>query len=748
MLTRWLPWKTIIKRTAKAYGFIDPISLMARLRRFAQPSEVQEPIELIRAGILFHARGLINTKAIQHNLDWIWPFWVQRQFNPSDVSFIPRSFSVSHVNLTHRNWTAVGLPDVDAYPIVDPRGLVTPYHDSWSIDFWVVDDAGHELYPSKLASVEQELLLEPNLTIVTRAEDQGLSLTSRVQAQDHDDPHLSVKVQATAPVRGWLVVALRPYNPEGIQFIEKLSTSAGRSCLQINTRHRLEFSTPPDRTVFSDYAEGDVVHRLWADQPAFGATCKVGMATGAALFSIPDGEKGRTVTLRLNLSESPSAAGPSSQTWTQALESAAELSIPDPWMQHLYDSAVRTLILLSAGEIVPGPYTYKRFWFRDACLMLNALLALGLDARAARQLNSFLPNQRVTGYFHSQEGEWDANGEVLWILDRFQQLSTRRLSPDWSKAAYRAAKWIWHKRVRTDASRLHSGLLPPGFSAEHLGPVDYYYWDNFWCLGGLRSARRIMARFQASEATLSRIDREADDLEKTIFTSIANIPEHRSRGGIPASPYRRLDAGAIGSLAADYPLQITPPGDSLIQSTLSFLLRECMHRNGFFQDMIHSGINPYLTLHLAQVQLRSGDLTCLDLIRTVADLASPTGQWPEAVHPLTLGGCMGDGQHGWAAAEWVMMIRNMFVREEGRELIIGSGLFPEWIQSGQPMHFGPTLTPYGQVSVDIRPEPDQVRLKVDLQGREMPERITARLPGWPVQAVQPNQTILLDRGDA
>jgi chemotaxis methyl-accepting protein methylase len=32
---------------------------------------------------VFHARGLVNAKAIQHNLDWVWPYWVERQFNPA-----------------------------------------------------------------------------------------------------------------------------------------------------------------------------------------------------------------------------------------------------------------------------------------------------------------------------------------------------------------------------------------------------------------------------------------------------------------------------------------------------------------------------------------------------------------------------------------------------------------------------------------------------------------------------------------
>ena len=60
---------------------------------------------------------------------------------------------------------------------------------------------------------------------------------------------------------------------------------------------------------------------------------------------------------------------------------------------------------------------------------------------------------------------------------------------------------------------------------------------------------------------------------------------------------------------------------------------------------------------------------------------------------------MGDGQHGWAAAEWVMMIRNMFVREEADRLIVGSGLLPQWLETGAGLSFGPTLTPWGPVTV-------------------------------------------------
>lgn len=204
---------------------------------------------------------------------------------------------------------------------------------------------------------------------------------------------------------------------------------------------------------------------------------------------------------------------------------------------------------------------------------------------------------------------------------------------------------------------------------------------------------------------------------------------------MPAAPTRRLDAGAIGCLVAGYPLQLYPPRDPRLLDTVEFLLERCLVKGGFFQDMIHSGINPYLTLHLAQVLLRAGDKRCLDLVDTVAQLASPTGQWPEAIHPHTLGGCMGDGQHVWAAAEWLLMMRNSFLREEGDALILASGIPKRWLETGQQLHFGPALTRFGTVSLSLEAKADRVQLCWQADWRQNPPKLFVHLPGQQPVAV-------------
>jgi hypothetical protein len=749
-LKSWLA-RFLITRAARAYGFLDPVSLLAKMRGFSQPSEVGEPVELLRAGMIFHARGLINTKAIQNNLDWIWPYWVERQFNPMDESFIPRAFSFSHINLTHRNWTAVGLPDVPYYPIVDPRGLVTPLFDGWSLDFWYVDEKGGVHAPSKLASLEQELRLQPNPQVHSVAEFGGVTLTTDVEmCLDDGHPKCCVDVGISPGAKGWVAVALRPYNPEGVSFIDTLAPSTDGQGFVVNGRHPVLFDRKPGRFALSVYEEGDVCQRLLnAIEVGSVAECAVGMATGAALFDAAE-VAGNPLRVRvpiydeLKMSVQPKitpAAG-----WEHEKALTAKLRINDECVQRLYDQAVTNVILHTGIEVYPGPYTYKRFWFRDAVFILNALLALGSVERVRRAMVGFTPRQRRDGYFLSQEGEWDSNGEALWMYRRFAQLTGETLPDDWLEAVKRGARWIGRKRLPADLGRPEAGLLPAGFSAEHLGPNDFYYWDDFWGVAGLRSAAALLLPVDAKLS--ASFTREADDFLATIQRSIPAGPHRRFPGAIPASPKRRMDAGAIGSIVADYPLQLFAPGDPRILLTADYLRDHSSFNGGFFQNMIHSGINPYLTLHLAQVRLRAGQAhEAWDLMKRVAQLASPTGQWPEAIHPRTLGGCMGDGQHIWAAAEWTYLVRNCFVREEVGGLVIGSGVRPEWWH-GTGASFGPTLTPYGAVTVHIQPAAEGgASVIVDGDWRGQAPHLDLNFPGYvaPSSAVTAGQEQRLTR---
>ncbi|OGW91793.1 MAG: hypothetical protein A3D28_03865 [Omnitrophica bacterium RIFCSPHIGHO2_02_FULL_63_14] len=729
----------MIRRAARAQGFIDPFVIFSKLKRFSKPSEVWVPTELLRSGAVLQARGLMNTQAIQHNPDWVWPFWAERQFNPLDDAFIPRAFSLTHINLTHRNWTAVGLPDFHELPLVDPRGLVTPFFDGWSLDAWIVPESEPALLPSRLPAARQELVMDGSLSVITRSHQAGAALDSSVEVVDQmREKTCRVHYRASSATPALLVLTLRPYNPEGVNLVHHIECLPEGSGWLVNKKERLLFSRPPARFVFSDYSQGDVFDKLGLPEASGGVHCEVGMASAAALYSIRPGQALEIeATVPLGRTEHPT-------TWADNLKGRCRLEIPDERMQFLYEAAVHMMILHSPqDDVYPGPYTYKRFWFRDAAFILYAMLSVGLVERVEKVLDRFPSRQTALGYFQSQDGEWDSNGQALWILERFCRFTNREPKPRWLRAVLHAAYWIQRKRTSAAKKCPHAGLLPSGFSAEHLGPNDYYYWDDFWSIGGLRAAA-FMAKAAGEGEKSKAFAVEARHLMLCTRRSLEGAALKLGHKAMPASPYRRMDAGAIGCLVPGYPLQLWRPRDERLLATAEFLLRECFLGGGFYQAINHSGINAYLSLHVAQILLRAQDPRYRDILEAIAGLATPTGQWPEAIHPRTKGGCMGDGQHMWAAAEWVLLMRNMFVREEETEnrLVIGQGIPGDWTRAGTPLAMGPVWTQYGPVSVEIAPASAAGAARVSWKAvwHEKPAAIDVCLPGFEPATVPPEVT--------
>ncbi|MFP4028706.1 MAG: hypothetical protein ACLFWL_13030 [Candidatus Brocadiia bacterium] len=744
-ITNWL-WTKLIRYLARSRGFLDPIRLLSRLDRLSQPSEVRAPLELLRAGAVFHARGLINARVIQNNLDWIWPYWVKRQFDPADESFLPRGFTASHVNLTHRNWTAIGMPDSDTMPIVDPRGLLTPFFDGWSIDTAFVGDNGTSVFPSQSEQVQQTLSLADGFlgirTVIERKEVEMHTYAHVERAAETDVCYLQARATGED---GWLVVSLRPFNPEGISFVNTVELLADREGWEIDGKTRLRFNRCPEQHAVSNYKSGDVLICLVDSEKGTEVKCKAGLATAAAMFRVERGSN-EVVEVCVDLSQDKECdgvvSGVETAGWSDALEGLCQIDIPNNRWKELFENALRSVILHSPKEVYPGPYTYKRFWFRDAAYILNGLMSVGAVDRAERALDQFSDRQRIGGYFHSQDGEWDSNGEALWVMNRFCELTGSQPKQEWKDAVIRGAKWIDRKRCSQEIDEDHAGLLPAGFSAEHFGNNDYYYWDDFWSIAGLRGAARMCEKW-AEQEKADHFREIAESLETAIERSLSRTSDRRTHQGVPASPYRRMDGAAVGIMVASYPLQIWSAEDDRILDTIEYLREECFLDGAFFHHVMHSGVNAYLTLHIAQALLRAGDMQFYSMAERIGELASPTGQWPEAIHPHTDGGCMGDGQHIWAASEWIMMLRNMFVREEGKQIILASGVPEEWLQSGETLRLGPTFTRQGPISVEIDAGDEAAEIRLDGQWRDESFPIEVRLPAASktVKAEGPTQTI-------
>jgi hypothetical protein len=201
----------------------DIVKYLSTFQRLGETFEVQLPGELLPVGARTLLRALRTRSAAQLGADWVWPHWLSRQLDPSSPAFVPRGHLPFLVNLTQRNWTMVGNVGSPWEAIVDPRGLVTPWFDGWSLDWWVgADDRWH--FPSSDVGVRQRLLDAAPVVETAMRVPSGDAIQRAYAIQGPADVGelVVVEVENRSPAPVALALAVRPYNPEGLSVIERI----------------------------------------------------------------------------------------------------------------------------------------------------------------------------------------------------------------------------------------------------------------------------------------------------------------------------------------------------------------------------------------------------------------------------------------------------------------------------------------------------------------------------------------------
>lgn len=80
---------------------------------------------------------------------------------------------------------------------------------------------------------------------------------------------------------------------------------------------------------------------------------------------------------------------------------------------------------------------------------------------------------------------------------------------------------------------------------------------------------------------------------------------------------------------------------------------------------------------------------------------------------------MGDGDHGWAAAEFINFIRSLFVMEEGGKLVLGKGIKKEWIASGLPIAISEASSRFGTVAWKLQAKGNEMHLEYAVKRSEL-----------------------------
>ncbi len=712
--------QTYLKWTGKGY-LVPFINGLANLGR---PSTVFFPMELMEQGMAIILSGLNNTMAIQSNLDWIWPLWVERQMDPAGEEFIPTAINLIKTNLTCRNWTSVGLGNSPREAMVDPVGMLTLRPYGWSV-FPYVRLEGRSFFPPRLMPRLQALqsLLDGSLPcVITQYEVRpNLGWKSEIMAVEvngedcisfshtlvnRSNSHLSLKFG----------LAIRPYNPLTVGHINSIQYHEG--LWRINGHDGLYLYDTPDHTILSDRHHGDPLVKDVLIGGRRQLKSRSGIACGQAEYHLELGP-GQARTLEVlgfmgnkllkSLKKGPEKASLKNlieiknsrvNALIQDQESGLRICIPDEKMLEAFQAVKSHIHVFDDNtHFSPGTFLFHNHWFRDSAFIALAFENMGWGERVAPKILNYPKHQTDDGFFKSQHGEWDSNGEAMWtIVNHIKRGGNPTLLKRLYPALIKGARWIAKMRDETRVSPSpHFGLMPSGFSAEHFGPNDHYYWDNLWSLAGLEAAKWAAEKLGHANDVLWLQDLLLD-YRGDLAASMDWAWKKSGRKALPCSPYRSLDSAAIGNLVGLSPLNVIDIDETWIRGTLDFLLENNLRDGLFFQRIVHTGLNPYLSAQLARTMMALGDPRWIGILESLLQRASPTYTWPEAIHPRMYGGCMGDGDHGWSAAEFLNLIRDMLVTERSGSLLLAEAAPTKWFKPGLRLEVFAASTIHGIVN--------------------------------------------------
>ena len=712
----------------RLFKLVNLAPYLKSLLSMGKKSEVNFPNQLIPLNLEVILKGLLTSRIFEINSDWIYPYWMEKQLNPNDESFIPRGANIFAINTTHRNWTILGFPDFDEKGVVDERGLISPRYNSPSLDIFI---KGKDFFfvPSRARKVVQKVNPVDG-RVITEFDTENFLLRSSVFSLKEDRGiHLYVNIKGKKDGNYRIYFSIRPYNPESIIPVWEIELKDG--IIFVNEDKFLIPETE-GANLFISKDEIDVENEQLLNKKK--GKSKYGLMTGGIFYDFSlnkDEEKTFHLFLpqtndRINFKDYPFAERLQSDFWKREKEKELTIVTPDSNLNEIFE-ANKTYIksLVNRNYITPGPLTYRHFWFRDSAYMVSALTKIGDKDRAGRILLHF-PEKQKKGYFISQKGEWDSNGQAIWTMVEYFRLTKNK---DFLAYVYKSIKdgalWIERKRKKYKESM---GLLPAGFSAEHFGPNDLYYYDDYFGLRGLKDAlfsSKVLGFEKDCEMFLNFYEEFKKDIRRAIDIDQERLGKRIVVGGFG----RKIDASMISAFTSIFPLNLDLLTKEEVLNTYALLKEKFFVKNCFYQNITHSGINLYLTLEIAEALLYLGEEEeALRLFDSVISLLSPTFTSPEAINPKTLGGCEGDGHHGWAIAEILHFIRNMFVLEKNKNLYLLSGAKDEWFKDGNCISVKNAYSYFGTINFNVKIDKKSVVIEPEFSFVEEPGEIFIRMP--------------------
>ena len=435
---------------------------------------------------------------------------------------------------------------------------------------------------------------------------------------------------------------------------------------------------------------------------------------------------------KLNLADYVSFLNKMTKFWAIEITRGMTINLAEPKVMNASRAArvhnIMTQEYPAANEVLQAVnrFQYNRFWLRDGSFFATMYALWWHTDTSQKLLRHFLRYQDKTGNFLSQKGQLDGFGESLWAFGEYLKLTGDKTFAAELLPHVKAAMGWFEKTIEKD----EYGLMPATSALDNEFIIGRYTGHNLWALAGaIEVAKAAGDEKSAQDFALLR-DKFAKNLRVRIGEAAA-----RNHGRIP--PGMDVPGGIDwGNLFEVFPANFMSPDDPLVTNTFSY------YRKHHFQEGIstyRASMHHYITERVTEMSVRQGrqEEALGDLYSMLLHTGSCHQGFEFEMYPWSNrdycpeapgGQFCNFPPHGWYAALFNILLRNMLVREQDNDLHLMSVTSPEWLRPGDEINVYRAPTYFGTVSYKAAAGPTALKLTITSEFRNPPGRIVVHFP--------------------
>ncbi len=367
---------------------------------------------------------------------------------------------------------------------------------------------------------------------------------------------------------------------------------------------------------------------------------------------------------------------------------------------------------------------YHAFYLRDGADIVHSYDVTGYPLIAKQDLDFFARSQKPDGNFLSQPQQYDGWGEAVWGYAQHYRMTRDKDFAEWALPQIARAV-VWLRQAREN-DPLH--IMPASNVRDNEFVPGHLTGYNFLALSGLKLAAQ-MAHETGHDDLARDWQAEYEDY-RAAFLKVLDAQAAAHDGYIPPALDGQKGGYDWGNMLAVVYEPILVARDPRVAATLR--ATQAKYKEGIMTYADGEFLHHYLTIKNTLTEVIRGDQeqAVKELYALLVHTSSTHAGFEFAILPW------GDrnfednlAPHGWFAAEYRTLLRNMLVREQGDELHLLSVVSPDWIGQGKtisvtqaPTYFGPVAFTLTQTSAG------QAVLKLDTRFDRAPSAIVVHIP--------------------